>query len=96
MITTRLYFDDTDLEAMIELIKTVRPASRLTDFPGIADLHGLLARPMIRQCTKLWHDDGRLAAFAFVNTTYLGDYPYLVNLWKEPRSYDNLEVRNNQ
>jgi hypothetical protein len=32
----------------------------------------------------------------FVIQILLGDYPYLVNLWKEPRSYDNLEVKNNQ
>ncbi|MCP4428149.1 MAG: GNAT family N-acetyltransferase [Chloroflexi bacterium] len=75
MTTTRLYRDEIDLQAMIDLIKAIRPASWLADFPGIADLHGLMGRPAIRQCTRLWHDnDGRLAAFAFVYTTYRNLY----------------------
>lgn len=75
MTTTRLYHDKTDLQAMIDLTKANRPASRLADFPGIADLPGLMGRPVIRQCMRLWHgDDGRLTAFAFVNTTYRNLY----------------------
>ena len=53
---------------MITLLIEERSPERVTDFPGIVDLHELLARPEVQQNTCLWETgQGRLAAFALVD-----------------------------
>jgi mycothiol synthase len=66
---SRLYAGAADLQAMIDLLVAVRPASRITDYPGIVDLHELLGTPTVRANTRLWEDaDGQLVGFACVDT----------------------------
>jgi ribosomal protein S18 acetylase RimI-like enzyme len=66
--TNRLYAGATDLQGMIDLIIAVRPADRITDYPGAVDLQEAVARPFIQANTRLWEDaGGRLVSFAFVD-----------------------------
>ena len=54
---------------MIDLLVSVRPVDRLTDYPGIADLRELVATPAVRANTRLWLDDeDRTVAFALVDS----------------------------
>ena len=53
---------------MLDLLVAVRPADRITDYPGIVDLHELLALRDVQDNTRLWLGaDGRMVAFAFVD-----------------------------
>jgi ribosomal protein S18 acetylase RimI-like enzyme len=57
-----------DLQSMLDLLVSTRPADRITDFPGIVDLHELLALADVQENTRLWVDrNDHLAAFAFVD-----------------------------
>jgi len=67
-IESRLYRGTSDLEAIIQLITTVRPRQRLAEYPGIIDLQELLSLPEVQARTRLWLDEqGQLAGFAFVD-----------------------------
>ena len=67
--TSRPYAGAADLQAMIDLLTTVRPAEQITDYPSIVDLQELLGRSTIQANTRLWEDaDGQLMGFAFVDT----------------------------
>lgn len=73
---SRPYTDDTDLQAMVDLLYTARPATRLNDYPGEIDLREMLAVERQQQHTRLWSlPDGVLAAFALVDA--------FNNLWFE-------------
>ena len=66
--TSQPYAGAADLQAMIGLLIAVRPAERITDYPGIVDLQELLGRPAIQANTRLWEDaDGQLVGFAIVD-----------------------------
>jgi mycothiol synthase len=68
-LSNRTYAGDADLQAMIDLLVAVRPAERLTDYPGVVDLHELLALPEVQANTRLWFaTNGQIAAFAFVDS----------------------------
>ena len=67
-LTNRLYTAPDDLQAMLQLLFAVRPATRLTDYPSPVDLRELLALPAVQENTRLWlNSNGRLVAFAFVD-----------------------------
>src|SRR5512133_2499768 len=65
--TNRLYAGDADHQAILALIKS-RPAQRILDYPGIADMEELLARPEIQAATRIWETDaGQFAGYALIN-----------------------------
>ncbi|MDX1418053.1 MAG: hypothetical protein R3293_27880, partial [Candidatus Promineifilaceae bacterium] len=65
----RLYTGMQDLPGMIELLRALRPAPWLSDFPSAADLREVLALPRVQENTRLWFDDReQMVAFAFVDT----------------------------
>ena len=73
---SRLYTNAPDLQAMIDLLYTVRPANRLNDYPGEINLREMLATDRQPPHTRLWFSsDGSLAAFALVDA--------YSNLWFE-------------
>ncbi len=60
-----------DLPAMMDLLKAIRPAEWSNEYPSSADLQEAMARPSIREKTRLWINDlGHLEAFAFVLEPY--------------------------
>lgn len=66
--TSRPYAGAADLQAMIDLLIAVRPAERITDYPGIVDLQEMLGTPAVQANTRLWQDaGGQLVGFAFVD-----------------------------
>jgi mycothiol synthase len=68
ILTSRIYSGATDLQSMLALLVAVRPAERITDFPGVVDLRELLALTTVQDNTRLWFDDvDRLVGFAFVD-----------------------------
>lgn len=70
-ITSRPYSHPDDLPAMIDLLKAVRPAEWINEFPSIIDLQEAMTRPCIRKKTRLWMNDlEHLVAFAFVLEPY--------------------------
>lgn len=75
-IYNRLYSGAEDLQAVLALMRKVRPAERIADSPSPDDLYEALSLEEVRQNTRLWLDqDGRLVGFACV-TAYN-------NLWFE-------------
>jgi ribosomal protein S18 acetylase RimI-like enzyme len=70
-ITSRPYVHPTDLPALMDLLKAVRPVEWGNEYPSSVDLQEAMARPSIREKTRLWVDElGHLAAFAFVLEPY--------------------------
>lgn len=61
---------------MLDLLVAVRPADRITEYPGLVDLRELLALRAVQEQTRLWFGaEGEMIGFAFVD-------PYS-NLWFE-------------
>ncbi len=68
-IKSSCFSGSDDLRGMLDLLIQVRPADRITDFPGLVDLHELLAQPLVQANTRLWFDAARkLVGFALVNS----------------------------
>jgi ribosomal protein S18 acetylase RimI-like enzyme len=69
--TSRPYLHPNDLPALMDLLNTVRPVEWDNEYPSRVDLQEAMARPSIREKTRLWVDDlGHLSAFAFVLEPY--------------------------
>ncbi|MCP5095701.1 MAG: GNAT family N-acetyltransferase [Chloroflexi bacterium] len=65
---SRAYVGAKDLQSMIDLLIVVRPAERITDYPGIVDLREAMALISTQEKTRLWFNaDDRLVGFAFVD-----------------------------
>jgi len=65
---SRAYSGASDLQLMIDLLVAVRPAARISSFPGIVDLRELLTLRHVQDCTRLWLEpEGRVIAFALVD-----------------------------
>jgi ribosomal protein S18 acetylase RimI-like enzyme len=65
---TRLYAGEPDLQLIIDLLVAVRPPNRITVYPGIVDLHELLALSNVQANTRLWFTaENRVVAFAVVD-----------------------------
>ncbi len=64
-----LYRAPADLEAMIQLLLSVRSPKSISDYPGIVDLRELLSLPETRATARLWEtEEGYLAGFALVDS----------------------------
>ena len=67
-LISRAYAGPQDLTAILALMVSVRPADRIAVYPGIIDLHELLALPEVQANTRLWlAADGAVVAFAIVD-----------------------------
>lgn len=66
-ITTRPYSGPEDLAAILAFVKAVRPAERLYDYPGPADLREDLSQEAVRRQARLWSAGERLLAYAYVD-----------------------------
>jgi ribosomal protein S18 acetylase RimI-like enzyme len=80
--TTRLYAAETDLIRLIEFLPLVRPADRVSDYPGATDLREMLSQPELQARTRLWFDQhDQLIAFALVDAynNLLFDYAARAN-----------------
>ncbi len=76
VLQSRTYSDKNDLQILLDLLATARPAGRITDYPSIVDLHELLAINQVQANTHLWFTpSGQPAGFALVDPYY--------NLWFE-------------
>ena len=65
----RPYTAADDLQAMIDFLVAVRPAARITDYPGVVDLRELLALSAVQANTCLWFNEhGQMIGFAFVDS----------------------------
>ena len=65
---SRLYADEADLARLIEFLPIARPADRVSDYPGVADLREMLCQLDLQAKTRLWFDPSdRLIAFALVD-----------------------------
>lgn len=64
---SRLYSGPADLQRMVELIRSARPASQASSYPSVTDLQELLEIPEIRTHTCLWESRGGLLAYALVD-----------------------------
>jgi mycothiol synthase len=68
--SSRTYSGDADLQLMSDLLVSVRPVDRITDYPSIVDLHELLALPSVQANTRLWfNSDKQMVGFAFVDSS---------------------------
>ncbi len=68
MFTHRSYKNTQDLQAILDLINTVRPAEWLADSPSVVDLQEMLSLPTVQANTRLWQDaDGQLVSYALVD-----------------------------
>jgi ribosomal protein S18 acetylase RimI-like enzyme len=73
---------ETDLARLIEFLSTVRPADRVSDYPGATDLREMLCQPELQANTRLWFDQqDQLIAFALVDAYHnlLFDYDSRAN-----------------
>jgi mycothiol synthase len=69
--TSRPYSHPQDLPTLLELLNAIRPAEWSNEYPNSSDLQEAMARPSIRERTRLWVDErDHLAAFAFVLEPY--------------------------
>jgi mycothiol synthase len=66
---SRPYHSHVDMEAMIQLLQTVRPRQFISDYPSVLDLRELISLPDRQISTLLWEsDEGQLAGFALVDS----------------------------
>jgi len=66
-VTCRSHEGDADFRAMLELMARVRPAAFALDYPAEVDIEEHLAAEEIRAATRLWFEEGRLVARAYVD-----------------------------
>lgn len=66
-ISSRIYQDEKDFHAILDLLARVRPADHIDDYPVRVDLEELFASGMIRANTQLWFDADQPVAWAFVD-----------------------------
>lgn len=68
-LSSRIYSGEADLQTMIALLVFIRPAEHIAEYPGVVDLHELLALPTVQANTRLWFaEDGQMVGFAFVDS----------------------------
>lgn len=79
MLTMHAYGSPSDLQPMIDLLLRVRPADRISEWPGVVELQEVLQRPAVTANTRLWFEGERLVAWAFMdewtNLHFLGEPP---------------------
>lgn len=67
VITSRIYEGQQDFQTMLDLMKRVRPAKRIDDYPLKVDIEECLAVEEIRAATRLWFDGGQPIGWAYVD-----------------------------
>jgi mycothiol synthase len=71
VITSRPYVHPQDLPALVDLLKSARPAAWINEYPSVFELQEAMDRPSIRENTCLWmNDDDGLLGFAFLLEPY--------------------------
>jgi ribosomal protein S18 acetylase RimI-like enzyme len=69
------YQDESDLQAMIDLLTVARPADRQGQHPSSSSLAEMLSVPAHRAGVRLWRDaDARLAGYVLVDVRYCNVY----------------------
>lgn len=67
MISSRTYKDETDMQVMLGLMSKTRPVTHINDYPVKVDIEENLASAVVRSNTRLWFEDSRLVAWAYVD-----------------------------
>lgn len=67
LLSDREYKGPADLQAMIDLLVTVRAPERIADWPGMVELQEVMQQPEVTAYTRLWWAAGSLLAWAFVD-----------------------------
>ncbi len=80
-ISSRVYKNKEDSQLIFDLLTRVRPAKFRWEYPTKTDLEEHLASSKIQARTRLWFDEDRLIAWAYVD-----DFRNL--LWEIERPYD--------
>ena len=62
--SSRIYKDEKDFEAIIDLLLKTRPTEHLTDYPVKVNIEENLASAATRANTRLWFDDDQVIAWA--------------------------------
>jgi mycothiol synthase len=66
--SSRTFTGPKDLQSVIDLVLAVRPADRISDFPGIVDLRELFGLAIVKDNARLWFDSkGEIVGFAIVD-----------------------------
>jgi ribosomal protein S18 acetylase RimI-like enzyme len=69
------YQDESDLQAMIDLLALSRPTDRQDEHPSASSLYEMLSVPAQRDGVRLWRDaEARLAGYALVDVRYCNLY----------------------
>ena len=66
-MTSRDYEGEKDFQAILDLTASVRPVQHRNDYPGQVDLEEAFATVIVPKNTRLWFDEGYLAAWAYVD-----------------------------
>jgi len=66
-ISSRAYKDEIDLQVILNLIARTRPAKHINDYPVRVDIEENLASAVVRSNTRLWFDEDRPVAWAYVD-----------------------------
>lgn len=73
--TSSPYQDESDLQAMIDLLAVSRPADRQGEHPSASSLYEMLSVPAQRDGVRLWRAaKARLAGYALVDVRYCNLY----------------------
>ena len=66
-LSSRVYKDEKDLQTIIDLIASIRPLVLLNDYPVKVDIEENLTSAATRAHTRLWFDNERPIAWAYVD-----------------------------
>ncbi|MBN2004841.1 MAG: GNAT family N-acetyltransferase [Anaerolineae bacterium] len=64
---SRPYSEETDPQAMLDLLMAVRPAERISGYPSPVDLLEMLVLNVVQDNARLWFDGDALVGFALVD-----------------------------
>jgi ribosomal protein S18 acetylase RimI-like enzyme len=74
-LTSTPYQDESNLQAIIDLLAVSRPTDRQSQHPSASSLAEMLSVPAHRAGVRLWRDaDARLAGYALVDVRYCNLY----------------------
>lgn len=65
--SSRIYKDEKDFQAIIDLLLKIRPTEHLTDYPVKVNIEENLASAATRANTRLWFNGDQLIAWAYVD-----------------------------
>ena len=67
LVSSRVYKDEKDFRTIIDLIASIRPPANLNDYPIKVDIEENLTSPPTHTNTRLWFDNKRPIAWAYVD-----------------------------